>query len=153
MLVSISDSQQSTPPPTTPSVEPPPTSENPLTEFAAAHILGDFLALLSALFYALYVILLKVRIKEESRIDMQLFFGFVGLFNILACWPIGLFLHIIGIERLELPYTNKAIVALLINVSTYYFVQQGCSPCHRWQSPYLATSSTSSPCSRQHRSS
>ncbi|KDQ30683.1 hypothetical protein PLEOSDRAFT_1074969 [Pleurotus ostreatus PC15] len=37
----------------------------------------DSLALLSAVFYALYVILLKVRIKSESRIDMQLFFGFM----------------------------------------------------------------------------
>jgi len=43
-------------------------------------ILGNILALLSALFYAMYVILLKVRIKAEYRIDMQLFFGFVGLF-------------------------------------------------------------------------
>ncbi|KZT75168.1 hypothetical protein DAEQUDRAFT_720388 [Daedalea quercina L-15889] len=117
VLVSLSDSQQSTPAPTTPSVEPPPTMQNPITTFASAHILGDFLALLSALFYALYVILLKVRIKEESRIDMQLFFGFVGLFNIVACWPIGIFLHLIGIERLELPYTNKAILALLVNMA------------------------------------
>lgn len=125
MLVSLSDSQQSTPP-TTPSVEPPPATTNSLTEFAAAHILGDFFALLSALFYALYVILLKVRIKEESRIDMQLFFGFVGLFNILACWPIGVFLHLIGIERLELPYTNKAIVALLINVRAASYLLDTC---------------------------
>ncbi|KAH9837075.1 uncharacterized protein C8Q71DRAFT_756716 [Rhodofomes roseus] len=117
VLVSLSDSQQSTPPPTSPSVEPPPTTENPITTFASAHIFGDLLALLSALFYALYVILLKVRIKEESRIDMQLFFGFVGLFNILACWPIGIVLHLIGVERLELPYTNKAILALLINMA------------------------------------
>jgi len=116
VLVSLSDSQQSLPP-TSPPVEPPPTLENPITTFASAHIFGDFLALLSALFYALYVILLKVRIKEESRIDMQLFFGFVGLFNILACWPIGIALHLIGIERLELPYTNKAILALLINMA------------------------------------
>jgi len=41
--------------------------------------LGNILALLSALFYAMYVILLKVCIKAEYRIDMQLFFGFVGL--------------------------------------------------------------------------
>ncbi|KAH9937148.1 uncharacterized protein B0H18DRAFT_969343 [Fomitopsis serialis] len=117
VLVSLSDSQQSPPPPTSPSVEPPPTMENPITTFASAHLFGDLLALLSALFYALYVILLKVRIKEESRIDMQLFFGFVGLFNILACWPIGIILHLTGVERLELPYTNKAILALLINMA------------------------------------
>lgn len=38
-------------------------------------ILGDGLALLSAFCYAVYVILLKVRIGEEERVDMQLFFG------------------------------------------------------------------------------
>lgn len=79
-------------------------------------ILGDSLALLSAVFYALYVILLKVRIRNESRIDMQLFFGFVGLFNTLSCWPIGIVLHLIGAEPFELPTSRRAIAAILINV-------------------------------------
>ncbi|KAJ6610110.1 hypothetical protein B0H10DRAFT_2062145, partial [Mycena sp. CBHHK59/15] len=51
---------------------------------STAPVLGDSLALISAIFYALYVILLKVRIRSESRVDMQLFFGFVGLFNVLS---------------------------------------------------------------------
>jgi solute carrier family 35 protein F5 len=80
-------------------------------------LLGDCLALLSALFYAIYVILLKVRIRSESRIDIQLFFGFVGLFNILACWPIGVILHFTGVERFELPTTGRAVAGLLVNVS------------------------------------
>ena len=79
-------------------------------------LLGDLLALLSAIFYALYVILLKVRIREESRINMQLFFGFVGLTNILCCWPMGFFLHFIGVERFELPTTRQAVIAILLNV-------------------------------------
>ena len=77
---------------------------------------GDALALLSALFYAMYVVLLKVRIKSESRIDMQLFFGFVGLFNILVCWPMGVILHLTKIEVFELPPSSKALYALLISV-------------------------------------
>jgi solute carrier family 35 protein F5 len=86
-------------------------------------ILGDFLALASALFYALYVILLKVRIRSESRIDMRLFFGFVGLFNILTCWPLGVFLHLVGVEPFELPTTKRALGAILISVgaSMYLF--------------------------------
>jgi len=115
VLVSLSDSSEPHD-----QVEYPPTSVisvlNPSPTIAMARIFGDVLALLSALFYALYVTLLKVRIREESRIDMQLFFGFVGLFNILTCWPIGLALHLIGIERFELPYTSKAVVALLVNM-------------------------------------
>jgi solute carrier family 35 protein F5 len=35
------------------------------------------LALLSAVCYAVYVILLKVKIEDEERVDMQLFFGWV----------------------------------------------------------------------------
>lgn len=80
-------------------------------------LLGDSLALLSAVFYALYVILLKVRIKSESRIDMQLFFGFVGLFNIIGCWPIAVILHYTGLEPFSLPHGRKAIMAILMNVS------------------------------------
>ena len=78
--------------------------------------MGDFLALLSALFYAFYVILLKVRIKQESRINMQLFFGFVGLFNILFLWPIGLILHFTGAEKFELPSSGGALGGLFVNV-------------------------------------
>jgi len=79
-------------------------------------ILGDILALFSALFYAMYLIFLKVQIKEESRIDMQLFFGYVGLFNISLCWPVALLLHWLGVESLELPGTTEAVVAILINM-------------------------------------
>ena len=84
-------------------------------------LLGDSLALLSALFYAVYVILLKVRIRSESRIDMQLFFGFVGLFNIIGCWPIGVLLHLTGVEKIELPSTSRVVVGLLVNVSLNEF--------------------------------
>ncbi|KAK7463705.1 hypothetical protein VKT23_005643 [Stygiomarasmius scandens] len=106
VLVSLSDSSQSQPVPTSASASDPVTRP----------ILGDFLALLSALFYALYVILLKVRIRSESRIDAKLFFGFVGLFNILFLWPIGIILHFTGIEKMELPSTQKAVGALLANM-------------------------------------
>ena len=80
-------------------------------------MLGDTLALLSALFYALYVTLLKVRIGAESRIDMQLFFGFVGLFNIVTLWPVAVILHFTGAEPFELPHTGSAVGAILANVS------------------------------------
>lgn len=80
-------------------------------------ILGDTFALFSALFYAMYLIFLKVQIKEESRIDMQLFFGYVGLHNILLCWPVGLLLHWLGVESLEFPDTKGAVLAILANVS------------------------------------
>ncbi|KAF8757315.1 Lysophospholipase catalytic domain [Rhizoctonia solani] len=93
-----------------------PGTESPITgspRFNSGHshpqaIVGDFLALGSALFYALYVVLLKVRIGDESRINMQLFFGFVGIFNVLGFWPIGVLLHYTGVEMFEPPSSRKA---------------------------------------------
>ncbi|KAF8527983.1 hypothetical protein BU17DRAFT_38774 [Hysterangium stoloniferum] len=79
-------------------------------------ILGDILAINGAIFYALYVILLKVRIRSESRIDMQLFFGFVGAFNIVALIPVGLILHITGYETFALPSTGKEWGAVVLNM-------------------------------------
>ncbi|GLB36260.1 putative saccharomyces cerevisiae YDL133W [Lyophyllum shimeji] len=105
LLVSLSDASS-------PSDPRQPVSRAP----AQRPLMGDILAIISALVYALYVILLKVRIRTESRIDMRLFFGFVGLFNILTCWAIGVVLHLSGIELLELPTTRAAINAILINM-------------------------------------
>jgi solute carrier family 35 protein F5 len=111
VLVSLSDSTSSTP---TALATRSAAADVPTAKSGAA--LGDLLALASALFYACYVILLKVRIKSESRIDMQMFFGFVGLVNILACWPIGLLLHLTGFEVFQLPPGWKAWQAILLNV-------------------------------------
>ncbi|KAL0072082.1 hypothetical protein AAF712_001005 [Marasmius tenuissimus] len=80
-------------------------------------LLGDALALISALFYAIYTITLKVGIKSESRIDMKLFFGFVGLFNIISIWPIAILLHVTGMEKFELPSNGKEVGGLLINMA------------------------------------
>lgn len=91
----------------------PPEDSRPLP---SSPLLGDLLALISALFYALYVTLLKVRIKDESRIDMQLFFGFVGLFNVLSCWPLGIVVHFLGVEPFELPSTSRTWIVVGINV-------------------------------------
>ena len=54
--------------------------------------------------YALYVSLLKKRIGSESRVSMPLFFGFVGILSIALMWPVGLVLHLTGLERVELPH-------------------------------------------------
>ncbi|KJA29129.1 hypothetical protein HYPSUDRAFT_32483 [Hypholoma sublateritium FD-334 SS-4] len=111
VLVSLSDSEAKQ----TAGLVSHPTTQQALVDSRAT--MGDILALISALFYAMYVILLKVRIKSESRIDMQLFFGFVGLFNILVCWPIGIILHLTGVELFEWPSSRKIISAVLINMA------------------------------------
>ena len=57
---------------------------------------------------------------------MQLFFGLVGLFNILFLWPIGLILHFTGAETFELPSGGKAIGGLLLNVRGEHTDLRGC---------------------------
>ena len=77
VVVSLSDPDDT---PTASLPRPAPTSGRPsLAGISSGQrtLLGDCLALLSALFYAIYVILLKVRIRSESRINMQLFFSFI----------------------------------------------------------------------------
>jgi drug/metabolite transporter (DMT)-like permease len=83
-------------------------------------LLGDFLALLSAMFYALYVVLLKVRVGSEARINMQLFFGFVGLINICCAWVMGLLLHFTGVERFHMPGSRRQWGGVLLNVCPYF---------------------------------
>ena len=50
---------------------------------------------------------------------MQLFFGFVGLFNVLFSWPVGALLHLFRVESFELPTTSKVVVVILINVGGF----------------------------------
>ncbi|KAF3908428.1 hypothetical protein ABW21_db0201733 [Orbilia brochopaga] len=83
----------------------------------AETLLGDGMALFGALVYGLYTVLLKVRIGHESRVSMQLFFGFVGLFNFLCLWPGLIILHFTGYEKFELPPSTNVCIILLINCS------------------------------------
>ncbi|KAF9364441.1 hypothetical protein BGX34_001541 [Mortierella sp. NVP85] len=87
-----------------------------------APLFGDFLALLSALFYGCYTVLLKVKIQNENRINMSLFFGFVGLFNLLLLWPMFGLLHWTGVEPFELPRDPRIICMIVGNALIGTFV-------------------------------
>ncbi|KAF9151105.1 hypothetical protein BG015_007089 [Linnemannia schmuckeri] len=87
-----------------------------------APLFGDFLALMSAMFYGCYTVLLKVKIQNESRVNMPLFFGFVGLFNLVLLWPMFGVLHWTGIEPFELPADTKVIWMIGINAIVGTFV-------------------------------
>ncbi|KAF8325465.1 uncharacterized protein EI90DRAFT_2143248 [Cantharellus anzutake] len=108
-LVSLSDSGPSLSPNTasTLSSSTVPSGRNP--------ILGDFLAFLSTVFYALYVTLIKVRVGDESRINMRLFFGYVGIYNLVTLWILGIILHLMGIEPFALPETRRQWCAIVTN--------------------------------------
>ena len=76
--------------------------------------IGDALAFLSALIYGIYSVFLKKRVGDETRINMPLFFGFVGLWNVLLLWPGMIILHFTGVERFELPPDNRILKIVLV---------------------------------------
>mmetsp|Transcript_4005 Transcript_4005/g.10477 ORF Transcript_4005/g.10477 Transcript_4005/m.10477 type:complete len:426 (+) Transcript_4005:31-1308(+) len=56
------------------------------------HILGDMLSVISAAFYGIYAVMVRLLCpKDESLMSMQLFFGYVGLWNMLALFPVALY--------------------------------------------------------------
>lgn len=77
--------------------------------------IGDALALLSAVMYGIYAVFMKKRIGDESRVDMPVFFGLVGLINVLLLWPGLIILHFTGAERFELPPSGWVTTIILCN--------------------------------------
>ncbi|SPP75680.1 solute carrier family 35 member F5 [Drosophila guanche] len=72
---------------------------------------GVLLALFSAFFYASYLVFVKRKSDTEEKVDIPLFFGFVGLWNLMLLWPIFFILHFTKIETFEVP--NQGQLALL----------------------------------------
>lgn len=77
--------------------------------------IGDALAFLSAVMYGLYAVFMKKRIDDESRVNMPIFFGLVGLINVLLLWPGFIVLHYTGIEPFEMPPTPWVTAVILSN--------------------------------------
>lgn len=76
--------------------------------------IGDAFALGSAVLYGVYTILMKIRMGDEARVNMPLFFGFVGVFNVLMLWPGFFVLHFMGVETFELPPTKRILAIVLV---------------------------------------
>ncbi|KAL3464193.1 hypothetical protein BJX64DRAFT_255149 [Aspergillus heterothallicus] len=77
--------------------------------------LGDTMAAFSAVMYGVYTIVLKRQVGDESRVNMQLFFGLVGVFNMFLLWPGFVILHLTGVEPFALPDTSRVWVIILVN--------------------------------------
>ncbi|KAJ1641851.1 hypothetical protein LPJ64_006236, partial [Coemansia asiatica] len=97
--------------------------------------LGDMLALSSAALYGCYTTLLKRRIGDESRLDTPLFFGAVGLANLLLLWPGFLILQWTGIEPFQLPQTATLWIMILVNALIGTFLSD-----YLWLKSMLMTS-------------
>lgn len=79
-------------------------------------------AFASAIVYGIYIVVMKKKVGNEDRVNMPLFFGLVGFFNLVFLWP-GLFiLHFTGVEPFALPPTGKVWMIVLVSVPTQIFV-------------------------------
>ncbi|KAM5342363.1 hypothetical protein ACJ41O_013329 [Fusarium nematophilum] len=76
---------------------------------------GDSMAFLSAVIYGLYVTVMKRRVPNEDKVDMQLFFGLVGVFNLVFLWPVFFILHWTGLEPFELPPSGTIWGIIIFN--------------------------------------
>ncbi|PMD58881.1 uncharacterized protein K444DRAFT_531113 [Hyaloscypha bicolor E] len=86
---------------------------------------GDAMAFGSAIMYGLYTVVMKKRIGNEDRVNMPLFFGLVGLFNVAFLWPGFFILHFTGVEPFEFPPTGKIWTIVLLN-SASSFISDYC---------------------------
>lgn len=70
--------------------------------------IGDSMAFFSAVVYGMYVTVMKRRVGNEDKVDMRLFFGLVGVFNLALLWPLFFILHWTNIEpvRWGLPFPS-----------------------------------------------
>ncbi|AEO56200.1 hypothetical protein MYCTH_2300840 [Thermothelomyces thermophilus ATCC 42464] len=83
--------------------------------------IGDSMAFFSAIIYGVYVTVMKRRVGNEERVNMPLFFGLVGLFNVLFLWPGFFILHYTGIEPFELPPSASVWTIIAVNSMASFF--------------------------------
>jgi solute carrier family 35 protein F5 len=78
--------------------------------------IGDAMAFGSAIMYGIYAVVMKKRIGNEDRVNMPLFFGLVGLINVLFLWPGLIVLHFTRVEEFSLPPTQKIWIIVLVSI-------------------------------------
>jgi solute carrier family 35 protein F5 len=76
--------------------------------------LGDAMAAFSAIMYGLYTVVMKKQVGDESRVNMPLFFGLVGFFNVVLLWPGFFIFHWTGLETFSLPETSRVWTIILV---------------------------------------
>ncbi|XP_052798159.1 solute carrier family 35 member F5-like isoform X2 [Mya arenaria] len=71
-------------------------------------------ALSSAVLYAVYLVALRRKVDHEDKLDIPLFFGFVGLFCLLCLWPVFLLLNYVDhLESFQWPNTEQCLFILI----------------------------------------
>lgn len=98
----------------------------------ASIAVGDGMAFFSAIVYGLYVTVMKRRVGDEERVNMPLFFGLVGLFNLVLLWPGFLLLNWTQIEPFSWPPTGKVWAIIVVRLSPLFphLAHTGLFRCH-----------------------
>ena len=96
---------------------------------------GNILALLGAICYAIFLILLQKQTDGVSGLNRSVLFAFIGLFTMIFCWPIFVFLTVSKQETLELP--PKASIYLFLVLKT---VLGSVIPSYLWNVAFALTS-------------
>lgn len=77
-------------------------SSSTVNAIATNPLLGDFLSIVSAGLYAVYITLIRKKLPDEKEgqgeVSMAQFLGFLGLFNMLFFLPIALLLNFAKLE-------------------------------------------------------
>lgn len=73
---------------------------------------GAIWSIMGAFFYAAYIVLLRKKIDNEELMDFPMFFGFVGLFNLLFMWPGFIFLHYTKVEEFQWPSRQQWLLLM-----------------------------------------
>lgn len=98
------------------------SSESSLSAVATNPLLGDFLALVSAGLYAVYITLIRKKLPDDDeksgRASMAQFLGYLGLFNLFIFLPVALILNVTKLE----PFYNLTWkqLGLIVGKGVYF---------------------------------